>query len=192
LRRRGLTLAELIVVIGLLGLLLTLCVQVLNPSIRVWELNRARADLDQAAMVSSGRIQRDLLATRRDAISFRASTPCVLAYPVSTRYEPLTGKPIFDRWALYSLDPSNRVLYRREWAVTATTDPQPLLDPQLSLMAVTPPLQRVTGHVAAMRVPNLATPDAPVRVELDYRRPGKGADEVTFRVLELNPRNNAQ
>lgn len=181
---------ELLVVVGLLGLLLALCVQVLNPSMRIWELNRARADLDQAAMVSTGRIQRDLLATRRDAISFRAATPCVLAFPIATRYEALTGKPIFDRWALYSLDPTNRVLYRREWAVTSTTDPQPLLDPQLSLMAVAPPLQRVAGHIAALRVPNLSTPDVPLRVELDLRRPSKGADEVTFRVLELNPRNS--
>lgn len=188
-RRRGLTLMELLVVVGLLGLLLALCIQIVQPSIRVWELNRARADLDQAAMVASGRLQRDLMATQREAISFRPTGPCVVAFPLSTRYEPLSGKPIFDRWALYSLDPGNRVLYRREWDVTATTEPKPLLDPQLALLAATPPLQRVTGHIAALRVLNLSTPDTPVRVELDLRRPSKGADEVTFRVLELNPRN---
>lgn len=188
-RRRGLTVMELTVVVSLLGLLLVLCMQILVPSVRVWELNRARADLDQAAMVASGRLQRDLQATDRNSISFRVAYPCALAFPITERYEALTGKPIFEKWALYSLDATNRVLYRREWSVLATTKPEPLLDPQLSLMAVSPPLQRVTGHIAGLRVLNLANPDAPVRVELELRRPTRGADEVTSRWLEINPRN---
>lgn len=188
-RRRGLTVMELTVVVSLLGLLLVLCMQILVPSVRVWELNRARADLDQAAMVASGRLQRDLQATDRNSISFRAAYPCALAFPITERYEALTGKPIFEKWALYSLDATNRVLYRREWSVLATTKPEPLLDPQLSLMAVSPPLQRVTGHIAGLRVLNLANRDAPVRVELELRRPTRGADEVTSRWLEINPRN---
>lgn len=188
-RRRGLTVMELVVVVGLLALLLVLCIQMVTPSIRVWEVNRARADLDQAAMVTTARLQHDLMATQREAISFRAANPCVLAFPLTDRYEALSGKPIFDHWALYSLDPVNRLLYRREWEVPPTTEPQPLLDPQLSLLAVAPPLQRVSGHVAALRVLDLDAPDAPLRVEIDLRRPGKWADEVTFRVLELNPRN---
>lgn len=187
--RRGLTLMELVVVVGLLGLLLALLIQILNPSLRVWELNRARADLDQAAMVAIGRLQRDLHATHREAISYRAAGPCTLAFPLTERYEALTGKPIFERWALYSLDTANRVLYRREWAVPATTRPEPLLDPQLSLMAVAPPLQRITGHIASLRVLNLANSEVPVRLELDLLRPARGANEITSRVLELNPRN---
>lgn len=187
-KRRGLTLVELMVVVGLLSLLLVLCIQIVDPSIRVWELNRARADLDQAAIVAMGRLQRDLLATHRDAISYRAAGPCVVAFPVPTRYEALTGKPIFDRWALYSLDPTNRVLYRREWNVPPTTEPQPVLDPQLSLAAVTPPLKRIAGHISALQLTNVV--NSPLRLQLDFRRPGKGADEVTFRVLELNPRNS--
>ncbi len=189
-KRSGLTIVELLVVMGLLGLLLTICGQIVQPSLRVWELNRARADLDQAALVATTRLQRDLLGSHREAVSFRPADPCALAFPLSERYEALTGKPVFDRWVLYSLDPQNRLLYRRQWTVPATTEPEALLDPQLSVLAATPPLKRVAGHVAALRVLHPNGEQGPIRIELDLQRPARGAPEVTFRVLELNPRNS--
>jgi hypothetical protein len=180
---------------ALLGLLLVLCTQLVDPSLRIWDLNRARADLDQSALVVVTRLERDLVQTHREAISFRNAGPCALAFPVPSRYEALTGKPLFDSWVIYSLDPVNRVLYRRQWSVPAVTEPEPLAEPQLTLMAVAPssplipPLRRVAGHVAALRAMNLTTANVPVRVELDFFRPAKRANETTFRVLELNPRN---
>lgn len=129
--RRAFTLLEQLVAMSLLTLLLTLSWQVLKPSLDVWKVNAARADLEQTAVVLQHRIVRELVQSSRDSITTISSPPAVsfLSFDDSTSsaYDASSGKPTWRKFVIYYVDTDNRIMYRKEYPNTAKTVQTPVL-----------------------------------------------------------------
>lgn len=105
------SLPEQLTVCALLSLVLTMGLQVATPCLRVWSVDQARSARDQAFLVASLRLERDLRATSRTGLSATASS---LALPEpGENYDPRSGQPLFETYALYY--EKNGCLVRKSW-----------------------------------------------------------------------------
>lgn len=105
------SLPEQLTVCGLLSLVLGIGLQVVSPCLRLWSADQERSTRDQAFLVASLRLERDLRATSRAGVSSTASS---LAMPeAGENYDPRSGQPLFETYTLYYQ--KNGCLVRKSW-----------------------------------------------------------------------------
>lgn len=131
-RRRGFTLLENLVVVSLTVLLLTLTWQVLSPSLRIWKINQARADIEQTGQVVEYKMAHELLQTSSSSVTIRTADPPAISFlgfdaASSGGYDQNTGKAVWRKFVVYYLDTENHILYRKEWPNTSLAVQVPVL-----------------------------------------------------------------
>lgn len=200
--RRGFTLVETLVGTTLLALVLMLSAQVITPSLRIWKLDQARATVEGTALILEKRLAAELVASTAESLTTLADPPS-LAFLQADGYDPDSGKPVWNRYVLYSLDTTNRVLHREEWPnpglslqvplllrTLPTTEPKALTPAELRL-AVTSHngTERPAGHyVSGLQVVR-GTREEPVEVVLTFSVPTPHGLESRERRLAMALRN---
>ncbi|MEW6283643.1 MAG: prepilin-type N-terminal cleavage/methylation domain-containing protein [Candidatus Eremiobacterota bacterium] len=185
-RGRGLTLPELLVGMALLGLLLTILMQLLTPSLHIWDVNRARSDADQAALVLLPRLTRELCATSRQSVTTARGTVSFLSTgSLEPGYDPRTGKPIWRLFVIYYLDEPGRELYRREWPLAAPTSRPVRLTPG-ELAGLASDGRRASRGVSGFQMTDAA--GEPLRLQVEFVRSSRSGLERTLRTVDLWPR----
>jgi prepilin-type N-terminal cleavage/methylation domain-containing protein len=137
--RRGLTLIELLVTIALAGLVLTLFVWFLVTTSQLTEQGTARVELQQSAILSALKMERDLRRSAKEAITLFPSPP-VSSDPRVVAMVPIadidsSGQKIWEQEVIaYHWTSSSKELHRREWPPKVSpgafsTDPLPTNSP---------------------------------------------------------------
>lgn len=122
---RGMTLAEALIGLGLLGLLLSVLVGLLIPSVRLSVRTQTRLDLTRGAAEVAGQLQRDLETSAAQALYLEPSIAAM---------QPLAGlngdgvRLWSPRWVIFQLDGSQRV--NRQIYAIGPADPSLMRAPQ--------------------------------------------------------------
>lgn len=120
--KRGLSLVELLVGLGLFALIMVLLSQVFLPGMRIWKRGRAIADIEQQAMVAEERIVRSLMATAPGAIQFLDDTDLKAISLLSHQgragspgYEPTSGNSYWKEVLIFYVKFPEGILYQVNW-----------------------------------------------------------------------------
>lgn len=129
---RGLSLLEVLIAIGLIGVLLSVIAQVLLPGFQIWKKTRARAEVEQAALLAEARIKRAFLPSTPDSVTI-VNLPTLSAMSFLTHdgsdsvpsFDPVSGRTFWRAFTILKLDPAKKQLVRLRWEQPPlpTTDP---------------------------------------------------------------------
>lgn len=98
-RRRGLTLVEVLVAGGLGMLVLGLAWDTLSAGMRLWQLDLSRGSRQGQALALQSRLAHELASTTSDSVTV---TPDGLAFLLpGAAVDPESGLPIWDRFVVY-------------------------------------------------------------------------------------------
>lgn len=136
-RPRGFTLAEVLTAASLLGLVLLLGMNVLTPSLRIWNLGQACSTVEGAALLLERRMTNELLASSRRSVTSIRTGPTALSFLESRnrRYDAATGRVQWTGFVVYTLDTTSGKLVRKTW-------PNPALSVQTPALAYSFPTTR--------------------------------------------------
>lgn len=119
--RHGLSLVELTVVVGLMGLFILLVARTLWPMMRVIQRGLARIEMQQQGLVALNRIRSTLQASSALGISYRDAAPTTLSINrllegTSGELADATGNLLWRKdLDLFVLDTEHKVLLNRVW-----------------------------------------------------------------------------
>ena len=127
----GLSLLEVLIAVGLIGVLLSVIAQVLLPGFQIWKQTRARAEVEQAALLAEARIRGAFLPSTPDSVTVVAQ-PSLSAVSFLTHdgsdsvpsFDPVSGRTFWRAMTILKLDPTRKTLVRLRWedAPLPTTD----------------------------------------------------------------------
>lgn len=111
--------AEQLVACGMLSLVITLSVSVLQPCLVDWRILQDRSDMERSSSLAGQLMSRELRASTASSMTVLTTPPAVSFLAVSTttsqEYDPLTGEPLWDHFVIYYVDVPNQILYRKFW-----------------------------------------------------------------------------
>ncbi len=171
-RSSGFTLIESLIVFALVGLLATLFIWFLVPSMQFTAKGAARVDVQQLAVLCADRITRDLQQkSARGAVTLHdraaadpASQPVVMAM-VPYKDVNQRGRRVWEQELIvYYWDRSERTVYRREWPPA-------------------PPANLSVDPLPTSRASEFLPADL-----LDLAAPGVGGRQVARRVADFDAR----
>lgn len=116
-RPRGFTIAEVLTTAALLSLVILLGIQVLTPSLRIWNLGQACSAVEGAALLLERRMTTELLASSRRSVTSIRSSPTAISFLESKgrRYDSTTGRVQWTGFVVYVLEASSGKLIRKTW-----------------------------------------------------------------------------
>lgn len=138
-RRRGLTLIEVLVASMLAMIVLGSAWETMHQGMRLWTHDLSHGSLQSQALVWESRLARELAATTSDSVS--ADDQGLAFLLPSGSFDPDTGLPVWQRFVVYSL--SGRTVTRAEVNHARLPSPSPL--------TLTPAQRTGSGGVIVLR-----------------------------------------
>lgn len=117
-RRAGFTLAELLVVAFLSGVVLFLIAQLLVPSLLLFRLESARTEVQQTTLMVVQRLQRQLMNAALESVTVISEPPAVAfqEVPEQDSFEVSSGRPrMSNYYVLYWYDAKTRRVLSKQW-----------------------------------------------------------------------------
>ncbi|MFA5503872.1 MAG: type II secretion system protein [Vulcanimicrobiota bacterium] len=180
LKRPGLTLIEVLVALGLAGVVLTLLVQILVPGLQIWRHTQAVSELEQNAMIARARVEDALLNTVAESITVidrtdRQAFSCLdnEGTEAQSGYDGSTGDIFWRSMTAFSLNPAEGALrrYRRQLPAIVN-EPFAYTSPQLDSFLNEESGQLVASKVTTFRL--LPPPDEEQLWHLQLSLEGRG------------------
>lgn len=184
--RRGFTLAESVVALGLFTMVSTMTWQVLSPNLRLWERSRTRTEVEQGAMVAETRLVNELRESCADSVTCIGIPPgfSFATLDPHAPYDPDTGKAAWQGVIAYVLDTENHVLYRKSTSTATQLSPAELV--QL-LTSENGTERAVSNYVMTLTV--TAPVQGVMHVSLRYAWPEDDGQQVVDHVIDVQMRN---
>lgn len=172
---RAFSLIEVLIAVGLSGLLLVILSQVLIPGFQIWKLTQAVSELEQNGMLAEAKMETALLQTEGASIA-SVDSPSLQAISfldtegseTQTGYDSLTGRPLWRSMKVFKLQRDSGVLSQISWrgSPLPTSETFAFTPSQLANVCNSEESRRVAHKVTALRISPL--PDqASWRVELE-------------------------
>jgi len=140
-KRRGFTLSELLVYIGVLSVFTTALYSVVVLSVRHCRISETRSDTMQTNLKAVMRVNKELVAGADGTLQVQTSPPAMMflsAQPPSTTTFAVNtgGELLWQKWICIRYDAANRKILSTVKAVTPT--PTPPTAPTFAVMAALP------------------------------------------------------
>ena len=137
--RKGMTLPEILIVCGLLGLMTTCLYSILIPGLRAWKRSDIKSDLQRNGLIAMKRISLELRSSDIesvkifhnsyvDSVTKKTFTSDAISFisPVGRgdeiEYDPETGSILWQKYGIFYLDPPSHKLYLQEKYFNPPTD----------------------------------------------------------------------
>lgn len=146
-RNRGFTIAELLVVGFLSGVVLFLIAQLLIPSLLLFRLESARTEVQQSTLLLVQRLQRQLMNAAVESVTLVSDPPAIAfqEVPEQDSFDVSTGRPrMSNHYVVYWYDARTRRVLSKQWP------PAPPDIPDYDFSEPFEPRPLKEGHVKAL------------------------------------------
>ena len=176
-RRRGLSLGEVLVGSGLALLVLTVGVMVFIPALRVWNRGQARSEVQQAAVVGENWLRRDIEHAAPESLYWEGGTLRMVVQGRPLEHDP-AGAALWHEKVYYWLGPQGDLKRQSEEITPPPTEPPALTNP-----ARDPQARTIARHVYAFDC-SVNGDKVRIHLEADYRDHHYVIDAVTSTILK--------